>query len=214
MTDLSKGFLSNHRTPKEMIILDYAELAKQREACKTLGLTVGLTQGSFDLKHLGHDRYIMQASFQCDVLIVGVDSDDKIKKSKGPNRPVVGQEERLEQICYIRGVKIVTLKAPHHKHLELLKAVQPDVLIISTSTKEGKEVPEYTDAEMKEREPFCGKIIILQPQAPTSTTARIRSLMIDFASLLEQQLVLQIPEVVRRVVETFASEQKPKKKGT
>lgn len=211
MTELTKGFLSPHRKPVDMIINDFSKLTELREGCRILDLTVGLTQGSMDLKHVGHDRFIMAASDHCDVLIVGIDSDEKIKKKKGPSRPVVSQDERLEQVCYIRGVNIVTLKNEGDEHLALLKAVRPDVLIISTATKNGEEVPEYSEEELAERKIFCGNIVILPPQAPTSTTARVRTLMLDFTLALKDSLTTALPELVERISADFFQKGKEKK---
>lgn len=211
MIELTKGFLSPNRKPSEMIINDYKELAEYREGCRILKLTVGLTQGSMDLKHVGHDRFIMAASELCDVLIVGIDSDEKIKKKKGPSRPVVSQDERVEQVCYIRGVNIVTLKNVGDEHLALLKAVRPDVLVISTATKDGAEVPEYSEEELAERRPFCGRIEVLPPQAPTSTTARVRTLMLDFTIALKGSLTTALPELVERISADFFKKAKDSK---
>ena len=150
MASLDRGFLSENRIPEDMIVLDYEEVAKRSAACKALGLTVGQTQGSFDVKHLGHDRYLMAARKQCDVLFVGVDADDKIRKRKGPTRPVVDEQERLEQLCHLRWVHVVTLKRAEYPRHALQQAVRPDVLIISTQTKKGEEVPEYSEEEIAE----------------------------------------------------------------
>lgn len=211
MIELTKGFLSPNRKPSEMIINDYSQLRELREGCRILRLTVGLTQGSMDLKHVGHDRFIMAASELCDVLVVGIDSDEKIRKKKGPSRPVVSQDERMEQVCYIRGVNIVTLKKAEDEHLALLKAVRPDVLVISTATKDGAEVPEYSEEELAERRPFCGRIEVLPPQAPTSTTARVRTLMLDFTTSLKGSLTTALPELVEKVSADFFQKAKEPK---
>lgn len=208
MASLDKGFLSENRTIEDMIVLDYQEIAKRSLACKALGLRVGLTQGSFDVKHLGHDRYLMAARRQCDVLFVGVDSDGKIKQRKGPTRPVVEEKERLEQLCHLRWVHVVTLKqASYERHL-LQKAVLPDVLIISTQTKMGEPVPEYSEEEINELKKYCVEVVVLPPQAPTSTTARIRTLMLDFQSMLRDKLREGIPEFVDRVAGEFFGQKK------
>ena len=203
MSILAKGFLSENRTPEEMFIRDYAELSKASDACKALGLRVGLTQGSFDVKHIGHDRYLMAAKNECDVLFVGIDSDDKIRKRKGPTRPVVSEKERVEQLCHLRWVNVVTLKESSYPHHSLQKAVRPDVIIISTQTKKGEEVPEYSPEEIQELKQYCGEVKILPPQAPTSTTARIRTLMLDFKDHLRTKIAQELPAFVDRVADEF-----------
>lgn len=208
MASLDKGFLSENRIPEDMFISDYADLAKASDACKALKLRVGMTQGSFDVKHIGHDRYLMAARKECDVLFVGVDADDKIKQRKGPTRPIVSEDERIEQLCHLRWVHVVTLKRLGYERHALQKAIRPDVIIISTQTKKGEEVPEYSEEEIQELKQYCGEVKVLPPQAATSTTARIRTLMLDFKEYMRNMLAQEVPGFVDRIAEDFF---KPKK---
>lgn len=203
MATLGKSFLSENRMMEDMIILNYDQLAKASAACKALGLVVGLTQGSFDMKHVGHDRYFMAARKHCDVLFIGVDSDEKIRIRKGLTRPVVPQDERLEQICHTRWVNVVTLKEAGYERHALQKAVRPDVLIISTQTKKGEQMPEYSEEEIAEFKQYCKEVIVLAPQAPTSTTARIRTVMLDLTAHLSERLGKEVPSLVGRITEDF-----------
>ena len=66
---------------------DYARIGAIVDALRTLGLRVVLTSGSFDIIHEGHSMYLEAARRFGDFLIVGVDSDDKIRDRKGPHRP-------------------------------------------------------------------------------------------------------------------------------
>ena len=56
---------------------------------KEQGKKIGLVQGSWDLFHIGHLRYMKKAKELCDYLIVGMDSDEKIRLRKGPSRPII-----------------------------------------------------------------------------------------------------------------------------
>lgn len=58
-------------------------------------LTVGLTSGTFDLFHDFHLRYLLRCRRECDILIVGVDSDAEVRRAKGANRPVMSEFQRL-----------------------------------------------------------------------------------------------------------------------
>lgn len=208
MASLDKGFLSENRTKDDVIVLDYAELSRRSSVCKALGLRVVATSGSFDVKHIGHDRYLMKARQLGDVLFVGVDSDDKIKRRKGPNRPVVEQDERLEQIFHLRWVNVVTLKNVTDERHAFLKAVLPDVLLISTQTKKGEQVPEYSAEEILEFKKYCGEVKVCEPQASTSTTARIRTLILDFKEYMRTTLTQEFPGFIDRIADDFF---KPKK---
>ncbi len=74
------GFGSN---PEARFIPDHEVLVKQVEAMRTMGLNIVMTSGSFDMIHIGHARYLEAAKTKGDVLIVGVDSDSKVKQRKG-----------------------------------------------------------------------------------------------------------------------------------
>lgn len=56
---------------------------------------IGLTSGSFDLLHDFHLRYLMQCRRQCDVLVVGVDSNRHVQERKGPSRPIMSEFQRV-----------------------------------------------------------------------------------------------------------------------
>lgn len=139
-----------------------------------------LTQGSFDMIHIGHARYLTEAKKYGDVLIVGTDSDSKIKKRKGPGRPVVPQEERLEMLTYLRPVDYVVLKHTSDPKWGLIKAVKPDVLIIIQEN--------YSPEQIKELESFCGKVEVLPRMATTSTSAKLREVQISAANKLREKL--------------------------
>lgn len=140
-------------------------------ALKTLGLRVVLTSGSFDIIHEGHSMYLEAARRFGDFLIVGLDSDDKIRARKGPDRPAVPQMERLRMVTHQRGVGLVTLKNAQHPRWELIKAVGPDVLVATEDT--------YTPAEIDELESrYCGRVEVLERMATVSTSARLRRIQL------------------------------------
>ncbi len=153
------------------VLRDYAVLAKMVEACKKIGLKIVLTSGSFDLLHHGHSRYLEQAKEHGDILIVGVDSDKKIKARKGPERPIVPEEERVEVLCHLRHVDLVMIKELDDPKQYLIKTVNPDVLILTQET--------YNETEIEQIKPYCGEIIVLEPQATVSTSARLRMVIMQ-----------------------------------
>lgn len=56
---------------------------------------IGYTSGVFDLLHAGHSNFIKSCQAQCDELIIGIDSDQRVKNNKGAHRPIQPQSTRL-----------------------------------------------------------------------------------------------------------------------
>ncbi len=173
-------------------ISDYKKLCEVITHCKGLGMKVVLTQGSYDMLHIGHARYIEEAKRHGDLLVVGVDSDEKIRFRKGPERPIVPQEERLEMVAHLRPVDVVVLKEQNHPRWHLIKTIKPDVLIATKET--------YKKIELKELEKYCGEVVVLDPQATTSTSAKIRKLQISTAKSLGQTLTPKIMSIIEEVL--------------
>src|SRR5919206_4861558 len=90
-----------------------------------------LTSGSFDLIHLGPVKYLAKAKELGDVLVVGVDSDRKIRERKGEDRPLVPERERLEMLAHQRPVDLIFLKEDDGERWDLIKAGEPDVLVFT-----------------------------------------------------------------------------------
>jgi D-beta-D-heptose 7-phosphate kinase/D-beta-D-heptose 1-phosphate adenosyltransferase len=91
-------------------------------------LTVGIANGCFDLLHPGHVALIRQAAMSCDRLIMALNSDDSVRRLKGPLRPVQDENARAAVMGAVKGVSAVVLFA-EDTPLELIRALQPDVLV-------------------------------------------------------------------------------------
>ena len=169
------------------ILKDYNRIKEIVDCCKGLGLKIVLTSGTFDLFHVGHSRYLEQAKQYGDVLIVGTDSDEKVKKIKGPSRPIVAENERMEILCHCRHVDMVFLKELDDPKWHLIKTLRPDVLITTQGT--------HNENELVELRQHCGEIMVLESQATTSTTAKIRSIMIGPANKIKEKLESTISEL-------------------
>ncbi len=192
--DIDK-ILSRHCHSEDRFVPDYNELGVVAEELKERGLRVVLTQGVFDLIHEGHAKYLERALSYGDVLIVGVDTDEYTRKRKGPNRPIVPFQERLNMLAHLRHVSILTQRHVDVEVGALIRAVRPHVLVTSEST---KDFPVSDIAVYRE---VCGEVVTLPPQATTSTTARIRMLSIDGADALARELARRIPDVVQESLE-------------
>lgn len=137
------------------------------------GDKIVMTNGSFDIIHEGHSMYLDTAREYGDFLIVGVDSDDKIRKRKGPGRPGVPELERLRMVTHQRGVGAVFLKSVDEKKWALIKAVRPHVLIATEET--------YTPDEIAAlEEKYCESVVVLPRMATISTSARLRLMQLEF----------------------------------
>lgn len=91
-------------------------------------LTVGVANGVFDLVHPGHVSLVRRAALTCDRLIVAINSDESVRRLKGAGRPVQGELSRAAVVGAIRGVAAVVI-FDDDTPLELLRALQPDVLV-------------------------------------------------------------------------------------
>lgn len=170
---------------------DHAELGRKVQALRELDQKIVLTQGVYDLLHIGHVRYLEEAKRHGDVLVVVVDSDALTRKRKGDSRPIVPFDERLSMLASIWCVDLLTVLDIEHDKNSPIMAVKPDILITSSTTKD------FTDEGKRAVEQYCSEIVTLDKQAEISTTGRIRKLAIDGADELAQKIMRTIEEHVR-----------------
>lgn len=164
------------------------DIKKTATALKKDGYKIVLTQGVWDLIHEGHARYLQKAKSFGDILIVGVDTDKVVKDRKGPSRPIVPEKERVKMISHLKHVDLIVMKESNTDHGKLIRAIKPDVLVISDSTESNIKGKKFLEEIKEEHDKFCKKIINLKPQATTSTTARVRLLTIQGAEELAKEL--------------------------
>ena len=86
------------------------------------------TNGCFDILHPGHIHILDQAKSYVDILIVGLNSDESIKKLKGPKRPKVSQKDRLRILSSIKFVDYAIL-FEEDTPLKLIKKIKPNILV-------------------------------------------------------------------------------------
>jgi D-beta-D-heptose 7-phosphate kinase/D-beta-D-heptose 1-phosphate adenosyltransferase len=104
------------------------DFLKIRERLKREGKKVVFTNGVFDIVHRGHVEYLTKAKALGEVLLVGMNTDDSVRRLKGPQRPIVSQDDRAFVLAALRVVDYVCLfdeDTPYN----LVKAVVPDVLV-------------------------------------------------------------------------------------
>lgn len=177
---------------KGRFIEDFDKLLEVVNALRTIGAKIVLTQGTFDFIHIGHFLYLEKARNMGDVLVVGVDSDAKVKKRKGPDRPIVNEKERVQMLTHVRHVDFVTLKADGLPKWHLIKLLRPDVLVATKET--------YDEKQMKEVKKYCGELVVLEPQATTSTTAKIRRLNIGLSNKIRDAVTESINKTFEKMI--------------
>ena len=167
------------------------------------GKKIGLVQGSWDLFHLGHLRYMKKAKELCDYLIVAMDSDEKIRKRKGNGRPIIPEDERYNFIKLLGIADDIVIKDVNEEKWGLIKEVRPDVLI---AIKEN-----YTDFQIMNLEEYCGRVAILPRQSESSTSDKIRKITIaeqrNKVEDLEEKVAKQIEDFKNRINYTDSMEE-------
>jgi D-glycero-beta-D-manno-heptose 1-phosphate adenylyltransferase len=93
--------------PKKVLSREALQL--QAEAWRNAGEPIILTNGVFDMLHVGHVRYLQGAKALGGRLIVAVNSDESVRRIKGPSRPLMTENERAEIVAAIEGVDAVVV---------------------------------------------------------------------------------------------------------
>lgn len=86
------------------------------------------TNGCFDLLHVGHVRYLAEARKLGDILVVGVNSDDSVKRLKGPQRPIQNQSDRSEILMSLKSVDYAEI-FDQDTPADLIRKVRPHLLV-------------------------------------------------------------------------------------
>jgi D-glycero-beta-D-manno-heptose 1-phosphate adenylyltransferase len=186
---VSSGILSPHVNFEDRLIGTLEDMTRTVTHLKGLGYRVVLTSGSFDLIHLGHVKYLARAKELGDVLAVGVDSDAKIRRRKGEDRPMVPEGERLEMLAYQRPVDLIYLKDDDEARWALIKAVQPDTLVLTADHS-------YSEADLEALGELCGQIEVVERQASVTTSERIRQMYMNLGERLGPKLAEVLPGLI------------------
>jgi rfaE bifunctional protein nucleotidyltransferase chain/domain len=104
------------------------EAGKEIEGLKSLGKRIVFTNGCFDILHIGHTRYLYEARCLGDHLIVAVNSDRSVRAIKGPDRPVINQDERAEMLAALACVDSVVI-FDEETPLKAIEFIMPDILV-------------------------------------------------------------------------------------
>jgi D-beta-D-heptose 7-phosphate kinase/D-beta-D-heptose 1-phosphate adenosyltransferase len=127
-----------HQSSSETHIKNFEEIESIVAYCRRNQQRIVFTNGCFDILHVGHVKYLQKAKSFGDVLIVGLNSDDSVRRLKGPTRPVNPEADRAYILAALEAVDYVV---PFHDDtpFELIKMIAPDILV-KGGDYEGKEV--------------------------------------------------------------------------
>jgi rfaE bifunctional protein nucleotidyltransferase chain/domain len=141
---------------------NHEELVEQRELWRREGKTVVFTNGCYDLLHPGHISTLEAARSMGDVLVLALNSDAGTRRMKGPARPIVAENDRVELALALEAVDAVTV-FDEETPRALIAAVLPDVLV------KGADWSHFV-AGREEVEAAGGKVATLPLEPDYSTT--------------------------------------------
>lgn len=150
-------------------LISQSDLMVLHEKLKGNGKKIVFTAGSWDLIHVGQCRYMEKAKQYGDVLVVGVSSNDAIRKVKGSNKPVLDEKIRAEMLLYLHSVDFVTI-LPEPSCQPSLGLLRPDVYITVREDWTGnyKESREYSTVTK-----YGGVVKVIDRQSTTLSTTKI-----------------------------------------
>jgi D-glycero-beta-D-manno-heptose 1-phosphate adenylyltransferase len=195
-------------------ITDENELLRLVSAVRDLGYIVGLTQGGYDIVHVGHGDYLELAKLEGNklaaekgmngcILVVAVDTDNGLdwrKSTPTSKRPIVPQNERAKMVAYLKPVDLVTLdercypqghERQGHSQFHLLELLKPELYIASKGS--------YTEQQITQISAHAGAVAWLEEQATTSTTGIIRGILVG----LEGEIQATILSLMAHLQELF-----------
>lgn len=155
-----------------MKIITRADIAAIARNIKAAGKTIVFTNGCFDILHAGHVRYLAAARALGDCLIVGLNSDQSVRKLKGPARPVNSQEDRAEVLAALAAVDYVVIFQETTAE-NIVTEIKPDIY-----AKGG----DYTIEKLPESKIVAaqGGRTVLVPEVPGRSSSNIISRMNDY----------------------------------
>jgi rfaE bifunctional protein nucleotidyltransferase chain/domain len=146
-----------------------ADLIAARAHWKEAGKRVVLTNGCYDLLHPGHIRLLEQSRSLGDILILALNSDDSVRRLKGPTRPVMSEQERAEVAAGLAAVDAITV-FDEDTPRELIAAVLPDILV------KGADWAHWI-AGREEVEAAGGQVMALALEPGYSTTGIVEEIL-------------------------------------
>jgi D-glycero-beta-D-manno-heptose 1-phosphate adenylyltransferase len=150
-------------------VMSHADVAPFVAARRHEGRRIGFTNGVFDLLHPGHTRYLKEARSLADLLIVGLNADESVRRNKGPDRPINRQEERAEVLGALACVDAVVIFDEDTPDA-IIRLVQPDILV------KGADWPDDQIVGRDTVEARGGRVVRIPVEKGYSTTAIVEKI--------------------------------------
>jgi D-beta-D-heptose 7-phosphate kinase/D-beta-D-heptose 1-phosphate adenosyltransferase len=114
--------------PGSARVLTKTQVAALVAEARSTGRRIVFTNGVFELLHPGHVRYLEEARALGDLLIVGLNADESVRRNKGPGRPITPQDERAEVLAALASVDGVVV-FQEDTPADIIRRIQPDILV-------------------------------------------------------------------------------------
>ena len=152
-------------------IITWEQLPAWRSAFRASGRRLVVTNGCFDLLHLGHVTYLESARNQGDALLLGLNSDDSVRRLKGDLRPVNPEADRAAVLAALQSVDGVCIFA-ETTATRFLAAARPDIYV-----KGGDYTLETVNQDERQTVESAGGSLVILPLVPgKSTTALLEKI--------------------------------------
>ena len=151
---------------KNSACTDEEKILSDIEKCRSLGEKIVFTNGCFDILHAGHVTYLNASRKLGDVLVVGVNDDESVKRLKGDTRPINTVYDRMTVLKSLEAVDFV-IPFSEDTPLELIKRIKPDILV-----KGGDYKPDEIVGSEQVME-YGGRVEVIPFVEGKSTTATI-----------------------------------------
>ena len=150
---------------------ELSELKPELDLLRNAGKRIVFTNGCFDILHAGHVRYLTSARQQGDLLVVGLNSDRSVRDIKGPQRPLVSQQQRAEVLAGLWCVDFIVI-FDEPDPLQVIQTLRPDVLV------KGDDWPDdrIIGADVVKA---GGGRVVRDPVVPGISTSRIIERIVD-----------------------------------
>jgi D-beta-D-heptose 7-phosphate kinase/D-beta-D-heptose 1-phosphate adenosyltransferase len=159
----------------QKIFSSFLDLQRVLMAQRQHGAQVAFTNGCFDLLHPGHVYTLTHAKTLGDVLVVGVNSDESVKRLKGPQRPILHELDRATVLAALAAVDYVIIFA-EDTPLELIRLLRPDILV------KGGDWSAEAVVGKEDVEAYGGRVVLIPYQGGFSTTSIIERVLAAYGN--------------------------------